>query len=223
MPEPDVLQLVEAGRALHDDGRLDEAREVFEKILVIDPGNTIARNRVSRIIHAQRRQAAALKPRPGVKLRDPAEALAILDGPWRQDCVRFLAETLLFARHADSTRTIVRDVPNENYFYVAGGAPASVGPWVGLMDTYVDGRGMPEWVIERVVAEGGQHRHWTRQGVVPYSIRLQIPFELIGELREVLRDPMQEHIRNAIAAGPPQHQHLDNPRLAAAIIAEGAR
>ena len=74
----------------------------------------------------------------------------------------------------------MRDVALDDYFYVAGGAHASAGPWNGLMDCYGDERVVDAQVIQRVVEGGGQHRPATGKGHAPHSLRLQIPFELVG-------------------------------------------
>jgi len=117
----------------------------------------------------------------------------------------------------------VRDVAPEDYFYVAGGAHAAVGPWDRLMDCYADRRGIGVDVIDRVCAARGRYRPATGGGVAPDSVRLEVPFGLIGELRPVLVPAMRNHLRVAIVNGPPQHRHLHNQALLEAIVAEARR
>jgi tetratricopeptide (TPR) repeat protein len=219
----DGVAMNRLGRAYQDLGYIDEAIDVFARAVAVDRSNTIAQRRL-RDLRLGRKRLAHAPPgtaRNGV-LREPAAALRILDGPWRSACVALLADLLRFARRLDASRTIVRDVPPEDYFYVAGGAHASAGPWRGLMDCYADSRGVEQDVIDRVVAAGGRHRSATGQGLVPDSLRLEVPFDLVGELRPVLLPAMRDHIRVAIVRGPPQHMHLHNQALLDAILSEAA-
>lgn len=219
----DGVAMNRLGRAYQDLGYIGEAIDVFSRAVAIDRNNTIAQRRLNDL--RLRRQRLAKGPRTtgrDVVLREPAAALKVLDGPWRSDCVGLLADLLLFARRLDASRTIVRDVAAEDYFYVAGGAHASAGPWVGLMDCYADRHGIDQDVVDRVVGGGGRYRPATDKGHVPDSLRLEVPFQLIGELRPTLLPPMRDHIRVAILRGPPQHMHLHNEALLNAILAEAA-
>jgi hypothetical protein len=148
--------------------------------------------------------------------------MTVLDGPWRSNCVAPLADLILFARRLDRERTIVRDVGPADYFYVAGGAHASAGPWDGLMDCYADHRRVDQHQIDRVLEKGGRYRPPPGEGYAPDSLRLEIPFGLIGELRPALVPAMRDHIKTVIVVGPPQHMHLRNNPLLEAILAEAA-
>ncbi len=217
----DGVALNRLGRAYQDLGYIDQAITVFTRAVALDPRNAIAQRRLRNLkLRKQRSGQVSRGPARDVVLRDPAVALKVLDGPWRSDCVALLADLLLFARRLDASRTIVRDVAAEDYFYVAGGAHASAGPWVGLMDCYGDSRIIEQEVINRVVAAGGRYRPETGKGHVPNSLRLQVPFRLIGALRSVLLPAMRDHIRVAILRGPPQHPHLHNQALLDAILVE---
>src|SRR3954454_1546240 len=70
-------------------------------------------------------------------------------------------------------------------------AHATAGPWAGLMDCYADERAITPATVDRVVATGGRHRPATGKGHVPHSLRFEIPFELIGELRPSLMPAMR--------------------------------
>jgi tetratricopeptide (TPR) repeat protein len=212
------------GRAYQDLGYLDEAIAAFERAVAANAGNTIARRRLRDLRLGRGRPTTTVRSAaPGVELREPAEALKVLDGDWRADCVALLADLLLFSRSLDAERTIVRDVAPADYFYVAGGAHAAVGPWDDLMDCYADHRGIGQEVIDRVCDAGGRYRPATGVGFAPDSMRLEVPFRLIGELRPILVPPMRDHVRVLVVKGPPQHRHLHNQALLDAILAEAKR
>lgn len=206
-----------------DAGELDEAELLSLEVLDTDDeaAKRIAGKRLDRIA-AERRRWPQGRDSPAVTAarREPDVALAVLDGPHRAACIAFLGESLEFSQQVDSSRTIVRDVPAGNHFYVASGGHAALGPYPEFMDTYVDGRSVPDELKRRVRSAGGDVRDATGRGYVPHSIQLEIPFGLIAEMRTPLRGPMRTHIRTALAAAPPQHQHLAHPRLARQILDE---
>jgi hypothetical protein len=197
----DGAALNRLGRAYEFLGYHEKAIKAFEDAFAIAPPNTlvasIAQGRL-RTLRGLRATGARRRGAPAaVEPRDPEQALAVFDAESRPGCVQLLADLLRFSRRVDREWTIVRDVAPDNYFYVAGGAHASAGPWNGLMDCYADERGIDVTVVERVVQAGGLHRPATGTGHAPYSLRLQIPFELIGDLRPALLPAMRDHIKRS--------------------------
>jgi hypothetical protein len=214
------------GRAYQFLGHDEKATEAFEKaVAAASPGTLpakIAQDRLRTMRGLPRTATRRGGAPPAVKPRDPELALAVFDAQSRPGCVRLLADLLRFSRSISREWTIVRDVAPDDYFYVAGGAHASAGPWNGLMDCYADERGVKQQVIGRVTQAGGLHRPATGTGHAPHSLRLQIPFELVGELRPALLPAMRTHIKTVIRIGPPQHMHLRNDLLEEAILTEAA-
>ncbi len=214
------------GRAYQFLGYDEKASKAFEDAMATASPNTlaanIARSRLRTLRGLRRTGTQRGRAATAVELRDPEQALAVFPAESRSGCVQLLADLLRFSRSVDRERTIVRDVAPDNYFYVAGGAHASAGPWNGLMDCYADERNLDTQVIERVLQARGLHRPATGTGHAPHSLRLQIPFELVGEFRPALLPAMRDHIKTVIQVGPPQHMHLRNDALEDAIIAQAA-
>src|SRR4051812_21683014 len=92
------------GRSLQELGRIDEAREHWQFIAELQPGNEIARNR-ARSLKPVEESVQVTSSRPTKPRRAPSDVVEpVLEGAGRDGALRFLARSIVMIEKIDPAR-----------------------------------------------------------------------------------------------------------------------
>lgn len=205
--------------------RAEEALATFEAGSAAVPESRNLRERAAEERRAAARPAPKTVPAAVKKPRVLREPAAILDGvPFgehRAPCLGFVAWSIARIETIDSGRLAVTDYPSEKRFRVLGGIYSAVTPHRKRLCLSVD-RELGADVITRVVEAGGKVVDEPGPGsATPKAVQLGVPFAMVADVADALREPHEAHLRDAIAAGAPTTAWMHHEALRRAIVEEG--
>jgi tetratricopeptide (TPR) repeat protein len=208
------------GRSLQALGRLDEAREHWEFIAELQPGNEIARSRV-RSLKRVEESVQVTTSRPTKPRRAPSDVVEpMLAGPGRDGALRFLARSIRLIEKIDPARVSVTSDPRVRVY---GGREPAVTPTRGLLLVWVHAPAVtPELAAAMGAIEGAQSSDADGRALLPDSVEYRVPFAHVDEVADLLAGPHREHLLRAIAEGAPPRSHPHDPKLRDYIVDQAA-
>jgi tetratricopeptide (TPR) repeat protein len=211
------------GRSLQELGRIDEAREHWEFIAELQPGNEIARSRL-RSLKPVEESVQVTSSRPTKPRRAPSDVVEpVLTGPGRDGALRFLARSIQLIEKIDPARLSVTAQAPDARLRVYGGRAPAVTPTRGLLLIWLHAPAVTPEVAAAVDAiDGAQSSAVDGLGLLPDSVEYRVPFARVDDVAGRLAGPHREHLLRAIAEGAPPRAHPHDPKLRDYIVDQAA-
>jgi len=207
------------GRSLQELGRIDEAREHWQFIAELQPGNEIARSRL-RSLKPVQESAQVTTSRPTKPKRTPSEIVEpALEGEGRGGALAFIARSILLIEKIDPARLSVTERVSEGRFRIYGGREPAVTPVRGLLHVWVHEAAVTAELAAAVHAvDGARASAADALALLPGSLEYRLPIASIAALGDLLVGPHREHVLRSMAEGAPPWGHPHDPKLRDYIV-----
>jgi tetratricopeptide (TPR) repeat protein len=211
------------GRSLQALDRIDEAREHWQFIAELQPGNEIARSRV-RSLKPVEESVQVTSSRPTKPRRAPSDVVEpILAGPGRDGALRFLARSIRLIEKIDPARVSVTTQAPDARLRVYGGRDPAVTPTRGLLLIWIHAPAVtPELAAAMGAIDGAQSTAADGLALLPDSVEYRVPFAHIDAVSDLLAGPHREHLLRAIAEGAPPRALPHDSKLRDYIVNQAA-